>query len=226
MGVIAGLTDVAADSVTGADGANTLVGKLEAKASELADEATNSFAYALFRYSHIADLVVSDWGKLQTAAQLQSEWQDLGTDPFDAVQSQIQAATLQWFYSGLLPLVATTYNLGNQSVQSAFHCTKLGFTYYPFDGTPSRMNYGYAVEPVGGTALAASWWVLGRRNPSSSQGDGQASLPASLSTALIEPFDPDFQWDSPNAVNPPAGFFQPWLYRWTFGGVPGSYPCD
>jgi len=120
--------------------------------------------------------------------------------------------------------MATTYNLEDESDPTAFDCSRLGYKWYPFDGTPAQVNYPYAANTVAGGPLQTSYWVLGLRRPKSPGGDGEASLPSGLSTALVEPFDPSFQFGSSTAVNPPAGLFQPWLYRWTFG-VPQRYPC-
>jgi hypothetical protein len=62
------LLDVAGGVVSASDGSNPLVGEIEAKASELSTEATQNYGYAVIQYSHIADLIVSDWGKLQRSA--------------------------------------------------------------------------------------------------------------------------------------------------------------
>ena len=132
----------------------------------------------------------------------------------------LPAARIQWFYEALLATFAKTYDLGTRSDPTTFYCYDVFAKYYPFDGTPRSpiaINYGYATDAAnvrGTVQLQLDYRVLGRRDRGG-QGDGQASLPGAFSLSLMEEFPADYDFTS-SSKDPPAGFFQPRLYRWTF----------
>jgi hypothetical protein len=232
-GLSAGIFDLSSDTITGADGANALVGTIQTEASKLIDEELLNYSKAAARYSHIADLVVSDSAKLQAAQQVEFNWPDLtNTDLSNTLKSQLQAAALQWFYEALLPTFAKTYDLGNRSDPTKLEC-RIGILskWHPFDGTPQSpiaINYGYATDAanVGGTGqLELRYRVLGRRDLGGDQSSGAASLPGAFSLSLMDKFPAGYDFTS-SSQDPPAGFFQPWLYRWTFAPPsPGQDAC-
>lgn len=214
-----------ADTVTDAAGGQPLIGgQIQTQAGELQTEAIQTYSDAVRQLSHVADLIVSDWGRLQAAKALSQEdpsWNLNSTDAFEAVQSQLQAASLQWFYGSLLPIGYKVLDLGSHGVGIECNINNSG-RYQPYSGTPNSARYQFITGFTQGSPPqpVLDRWAMVLTTLAGNKGG--SAMPTKFSDSLYTAFDPDFDFAG-GGTRPPAGFTQRQLFTDSF--VPPSAPC-
>jgi hypothetical protein len=88
-------------------------------ANQLGIELAQQYVAARDQMGHIGDILVSDWGKLSTAAQNNDgPWQWTSQDSNNDAYA-LSAATVSWAYQTLFPTIYSLYRFGDQNVQYA-----------------------------------------------------------------------------------------------------------
>lgn len=129
-----------------ASGANELQGDVTVEADSLGDILAGQFQDAYVEIDTIGQMLVSDWGKLQTTFQNETgEWTWTSQTTLDLADAATGSAQ-RLVYEALFPLVYTLYRFGDQHVSYAGE--------YSCFGVPLSVGnfYPFANEPEGGNA--------------------------------------------------------------------------
>ncbi|MQA75349.1 MAG: hypothetical protein GEU88_13570 [Solirubrobacterales bacterium] len=179
----------------------------EQQFAEFANDLSNQMTQVILDLDHVADLLVSDWGRLQKASALVSNTSQTGGNPgwglssggIDALTNAIQLSQRRYMWSTLLavPVNVVSSGTGNPT-QWGDH----GF----FGSAPSSQNLAQVKVPATGSnpPIQDNYWYLCRWNSYP-----KAIYPSEglLNTLLNSPSD------SGGATFTPAlGFFKERLY--------------
>ena len=157
------LAEAAATSQTG----NPLLGRIQAEASALGNSLADSFTAANESLDQLHDLLVSDWGKLQVAAQLSNGQWAISDKSDSAMSNALTDSNDIFLYTGLMGSVFYQYRLGpggdlngiNGIDPYAYQCYQQGDgggSFHPWNGEPGAGWYWQTEEiDSGGTTRNA-----------------------------------------------------------------------
>ena len=164
FGLLAGFGQLALDTSNDTNG--TPDGdSFEASPTEVPDELAERLQTLYSEMDSVEDILVSDWGKLSTAAQRAvTSWQWDDRIDYGHARDVFDASMTKQAWESLFPVEYTTYEFGDAVPTDArtFPCT--GYAeltmygpFYPFSGLP---NAGYTV--VTGAGPQTNLWAFGK----------------------------------------------------------------
>ncbi len=191
------------------DGSKILA-PIKAKTAELGRALQDRYRDANVAITQIGLLLVSDPGKLSAAAAKvnREPWVWPATDV--PVQTALNKAAKQWFFTALMPLAWDTWELRGVGNARSWYCTR----YIPF-AKVTRKEFMYSGEPDAGqypvvtgftAAGAPQTLVRALGVPRMFPALGAKPPPDSLVGPLFHKVDLD-----PNTNN--LGLYRPWFYR-------------
>jgi hypothetical protein len=165
-GVTAAVMQLGLDSSNNSDG-SPIVTSFQTAASNLADELVNDYQTVYGQVAAVGDVLVSDWGRLRTAAQnADGHWSWDPAVDYPAMRDALIASMKKLSFETLFPVVYSTYHFGDQEPSDArsYVCYE-----YPPAGLPSFRPYNpFADEPEGGNTVIVGagpqtdLWAFGR----------------------------------------------------------------
>jgi hypothetical protein len=181
--------ELARDTTNKPDG-SPLVSDVSTAANQLGEELANRYLEAWEQMGHVGDILVTDWGKLRTAAaRAKTDWAWTTKDTADGVDAVI-AATQRFVYKALFPLAFVPYRFGDQQVPYAgvYNCFGVPESvgdFKPFAGEP---NGGVTIVTAAGPTTDV--WALGKADEQFLQTNAQyrdpnGVLPQSLYNDLF-----------------------------------------
>jgi hypothetical protein len=175
--------ELARDTTDKPDG-SPLIGDITTDSVDLGDELASQYFEAWAQMEHVGDILVTDWGKLQTAAaKATSDWAWTTQDTTNGADA-VLGSTQRFVYKTLFPLGWSAYRFGDQQVPYAGVYGCFGVqgpsTFYPFRGEP---NGGVTI--VTGAGPTTDVWAIGKANEQFLQTNPQyrdpnGTLPQSL----------------------------------------------
>jgi hypothetical protein len=164
-GLLAGGMQLALDISNNDDG-SPIVTDFQTAVRSLADDVVNDYQAVYDQLGAIGDVLVSDWGRLSTAARnADGDWSwDRGTDTPRA-RDALTTATKKLSFETLFPVVYATYRFGDQQVSEAgnYVCYQ-----YPEGSDPFEPFNPFENEPEGGNLVVVGagpqtdLWAFGR----------------------------------------------------------------
>jgi hypothetical protein len=144
--------DLAQSLANNPDG--TPISDFQTQASELGTELANSIVATYEQLGQVGDVLVSDWGKLQSASQRAADsspggwaWSDDNPDDTAIEATALTATTQRLAYEALFPLVFNLFRIGDEGVTDArgYACHGKPYmvdhevfpTFYPFANQPN-----------------------------------------------------------------------------------------
>lgn len=100
----------------GPDAGEPITNMIQTRADDLAAQLAAVYLQTQGNLDHMRDILLSDWGKLQVAAEKHAdgEWDPTSTVNQDALTQALELATERQAYGSILPLAYSVYGLENQ----------------------------------------------------------------------------------------------------------------
>jgi len=165
-GVTAGIMQLALDASNNSNGSPTVT-NFQTKASNLADELVSDYQAVYDQIAAVGDVLVSDWGRLNTAAQnANGHWSWDPAVDYPAMRDALIASMKKLSFETLFPVVYTTYRFGDQEPSDARSYVCNGDVLPPIRVVPTYKPF--ANEPEGGNLVVVGagpqtdLWAYGR----------------------------------------------------------------
>jgi hypothetical protein len=218
VGTLSGALMISGQFQYGPEG-SPLLGRFQLAANDVAKSLASNYADASQGIGRLADLIVSDHGKLMAVAD--DPEIGINTPTLEALKSELELGSRQWIYETLLPAAYEAFELDRGEVMNnplptnaaEFECEwseeDAAGGYHPFEGVPAQAQYApQAPSPRLGVLVAAG---------SEPPGYGSEVYPKPPPASLLEPI---FKPQSQGGANVP----QPWFWRAAFGYPSSSKP--
>jgi hypothetical protein len=180
----------------GQDPGEAVLEQIHSKSGQLAGTMADSYTKAVNALDLIRNLLVTDWGKLSTAANKASTDPAWKADPASA-RAALLGGAKAWIYSKLLPIGFKAWNLGGVSAHDWVCYFKVVHDKTPHPKFSFRATQGSAVQTIT-TQVApngqrqGNTLVLGRYDVlSSSLHRDNEPPPASMTDNIFAKPDPD-----------------------------------
>ncbi len=153
------------DDLSKTDGGAPLLGNISTTVDDLSTVLAANYVKAYQQMGQIGDLLLSDWGKLQTAYRDAAGPWGWNTQDDDAMSDALAASNQLWMYEALFPLVFSLYRFGDQHVADA-----RSYTCFRENDVTSGTFQPFASEPNGGNTVVLGGgpltdvWAFGKAN--------------------------------------------------------------
>ncbi len=216
VGTLSGALMISGQFQYGPEG-SPLLGRFQLAANDVASSLATNYGNASQGIGELADLIVSDHGKLMAVAN--DPEIGINTPTLGALKTELELGSRQWIYETLLPAAYEAVELERGEVMNnplptnaaKFECewSEIGTAggYFPFEKTPAQAQYA----PQAPSARLGVLVAAGSELP----GTGSEVYPPSPPATLLEPI---FAPQSHGGANVP----KPWFWRAAFDYPAGT----